>query len=361
MILFLHNRYRSSGGEERAVRNLMWLVRERLGEEAELLERDSVGLGRVEAAHGLLRGGLAPEEVAGAVRRTGARVLHAHNIHPAFGWRALAAARDAGARVVLHLHQYRLVCAVGVCFTDGVQCTRCHARNTAPGIVHNCRGNRAEALVYAAALAAWQRRIARCVDAFVVPSDFAAQRLRELGAPIPAPHVVPHPLPVRPLPAPPPNDGFALFAGRLEPEKGLAVAVEACRVAGVPLVVAGAGSERARFGGAPGVSFVGVLDERELAELRARACVAVVPSLFAETFGLAAAEAMAAGLPVAASRIGALPEIVPEDWLSPPGDAGALAETIDRLRADSAAGHAGLTVMRASLERAQSALAAVYS
>ena len=65
--------------------------------------------------------------------RSGARVVHAHNLQPALGWRALAAARAAGARVVLHLHQYRLVCAVGVCFTRGQECTRCHGRNTAPG------------------------------------------------------------------------------------------------------------------------------------------------------------------------------------------------------------------------------------
>ena len=51
------------------------------------------------------------------MRRTGARVVHAHNVQPTFGWRALAAARAAGARVVLHLHNYRLVCAVGTCFT----------------------------------------------------------------------------------------------------------------------------------------------------------------------------------------------------------------------------------------------------
>ena len=59
--------------------------------------------------------------------------MHAHNVHPAFGWRALAAAREAGARVVLHLHNYRLVCAVGTCFTHGEDCTRCHGRNTLPG------------------------------------------------------------------------------------------------------------------------------------------------------------------------------------------------------------------------------------
>src|ERR1700733_4566170 len=83
VILFLHNRYRASGGEERAVEDLLWLVREHLGEDAELLERDSALLGRKRAAGGMLRGGLEPQEVAAAVRRTGARVVHAHNLNPA--------------------------------------------------------------------------------------------------------------------------------------------------------------------------------------------------------------------------------------------------------------------------------------
>src|SRR5215210_4128839 len=98
MILFLHNRYRTTGGEERAVENLLWLVREHLGEEAELLSRDSAGLGRGRAAQRLLRGGEDPAEVARAVRATGARIVHAHNLTPRFGWRALAAARKAGAK-----------------------------------------------------------------------------------------------------------------------------------------------------------------------------------------------------------------------------------------------------------------------
>ncbi len=133
MILFLHTRYRTTGGEERAVEDLMWLVRERLSEDVELLGRDSALLGRSRAAVGMLRGGLDPADVAHAVRRTGARVVHAHNVNPTLGWRALAAARAAGARVVLHLHQYRLVCAVGVCFTHGADCARCHGQQHVPG------------------------------------------------------------------------------------------------------------------------------------------------------------------------------------------------------------------------------------
>src|SRR5438445_5172545 len=172
MVLFLHNRYRTTGGEERVVEDLMWLVRQHLGEPAELLARESAELGAGSAALGLLSGGLRPEEVTQAVRLGGARVVHAHNLHPTFGWRALAAARAAGARVVLHLHQYRLVCAIGVCFTRGEECTRCHGRNTLPGVRLNCRGSVPEAVTYGASLALWQRRLVEQADAVLVPSVF---------------------------------------------------------------------------------------------------------------------------------------------------------------------------------------------
>src|SRR4051795_9353566 len=46
VVLFLHNRYRTTGGEERVVDDLLWLVREHLREDAELLTRDSATLGR---------------------------------------------------------------------------------------------------------------------------------------------------------------------------------------------------------------------------------------------------------------------------------------------------------------------------
>jgi hypothetical protein len=104
MVLLVHNRYRTTGGEERAVSDLRWLIAEHMEEPVKVLERDSSELGRARAAAGLLRGGLNPEEVSEAVRRTGARVVHAHNVNPDFGRRALEAARAAGARVVLHLH-----------------------------------------------------------------------------------------------------------------------------------------------------------------------------------------------------------------------------------------------------------------
>jgi glycosyltransferase involved in cell wall biosynthesis len=352
MVLFLHNRYRTTGGEERAVEDLMWLVREQLHEPVELLTRSSAELARSRAALALLRGGLDPQEVGAAVRASGARVVHAHNLQPALGWRALAAAREAGARVVLHLHQYRLVCAIGVCFTRGAECTRCHGRDTLPGVRLNCRGSRPEAAAYAASLALWQRRMVEQADAVIVPSVFARERLRELGAPLPWERVSVLAPPVRELgsaelPAEaspgPAVGGYALVVSRLAPEKGIDVAIDACRLAGTPLVIAGDGPERDALAacasaGASTVHFAGHVDDAELARLRADAAIALVPSRSAETFGLAAAEAMAAGLPVVASRVGALGELVEDAALVAPGDAAALAEAIVRISGDRAAG-----------------------
>ena len=93
-----------------------------------------------------------------------------------------------------------------------------------------------------------------------------------------------------------------------------------------------------RAAAGPGVRFTGALDAPALAALRAGAALAVVPSRSAETFGLAAAEAMAAGLPVVASRVGALPELLEADALVPPGDVDALAAAMRAQAGDRAAG-----------------------
>jgi len=369
MVLFLHNRYRTTGGEERVVEDLLWLVRERMGEQAQLLARDSAQLGARQAALGLLRGGLSPADVTRAVRLTGARVVHAHNLQPALGWRALAAARAAGARVVLHLHQYRLVCAVGVCFTQGSECTRCHGRNTLPGVLRNCRASRREAIAYAASLALWQRRLVEQADALIVPSAFARERLRELGAPLDwrRVHVLAPPLPAAATAASadPSSGSYALVVSRLSQEKGVDVAIDACRMAGFALVVAGDGPERAalleRAVGAD-VRFVGRVGDEELARLRAGAAIALAPSRSAETFGLAAAEAMAAGLPVAASRVGALAELVEPAGLVPAGDADALAGAMASLAGDRSAGERARERVRGvcAPEVVAESLAAIY-
>src|SRR5581483_11297643 len=135
------------------------------------------------AARGLVAGGLDPQEVSEAVRELGADVLHAHNLHPLFGWRALAAAQAAGARTVLHLHNFRLFCAIAIGYRDGGICFRCRGRNTAPGLRLRCRGSVAEAAAYAYGLHRQQPPILAHADVFVAVSQATAGRLIGLGLP----------------------------------------------------------------------------------------------------------------------------------------------------------------------------------
>jgi glycosyltransferase involved in cell wall biosynthesis len=104
----------------------------------------------------------------------------------------------------------------------------------------------------------------------------------------------------------------------------------------VPLRIAGEGpaerdlARRIERNEAP-VELCGKVPPEKLRDMLRRAAVVVVPTTGNETFGFAALEAMAAGVPVVAARSGALPEIVGDDACVPRGDALALAARMREL------------------------------
>lgn len=338
-VLLLHNRYRQPGGEERAVADTAALLRG-AGHTVELLDRSSDAVPGRAAARGLLSGGLHPGEIAEAVRRSGAEVVHAHNVQPLFGWRALAAAREAGARTVLHLHNYRLFCAIAVHYRDGAPCHRCHGSWTLPGLALRCRGGTGEAAAYAAGLAAGWRRLVDGADELVAVSGATAARLRAQGLER-EPAVLHNFVAAAAHGAVEPGAGAApaepahvLVAGRLVEEKGFDTAIAACRSAGVPLVVAGDGPDRPRLtelAAGACVHFAGHVGAEELAALRARAAAVLVPSRWEEPCPYAALDGLAAGVPVIGSDRGGLPELLEGQAILRPGDTSAWAAAVAEL------------------------------
>lgn len=139
-------------------------------------------------------------------------------------------------------------------------------------------------------------------------------------------------------PAGPGGGGFAVWSGRLVPEKGAHLAVLAAAEAGVPLVLAGPAPDdvylrdvlRPLLG--RGARWTGHLDQAALAGLVGSASVAVVTPCWDEPYGLVIAEAMATGTPVAAFARGAVPGLVTAACatLAPDGDVNALAAAIRR-------------------------------
>lgn len=338
-VLVLHNRYRTYGGEERFVTQLAELLGRQAGG-VQLLERSSAQAGGVRAAAGLLRGGLAPGEIADAVRETGADVVHAHNVHPLLGHRALAAAREAGAATVLHLHNYRLFCAIGTLWRDGADCTECAPRHTSRGLVHNCRGSFPESAVYAAGLARGQTHLIDAVDRFAAPVAQLGDDLSGLGFDLPL-SVVPSWLPSSEFAgASQAGSGeYALLVTRLTTEKGILTAIAAAAESGVQLRIAGDGPDALRARrlaeelSAP-VDFMGRIDGQALVAARMGAAFAIVPSDWREVLPLSALESLAAGLPLVVSARGGLPELTEPDLVFPAGEASRLAALMRELIAD---------------------------
>lgn len=373
VILLLHNRYRQAGGEERAVAEQAALLREH-GHRVEVLERSSDELGgrrgQVRAAGALLRGGVGERHVGALVRELGAEIVHAHNLHPLFGARALIQARAAGARTVLQLHNFRLVCAIGVAYRDGAVCHRCRGRNTLPGVRLRCRGGLTESVVYAAALARQQQQILGATDRFITLSEATRAELGALGLPLARAEVVSNPLaPTAFRGASEAHHGrYALCVGRLVPEKGFDLAVRAARSARVPLKIAGTGPEEARLrdlAAGADVELLGRLAPEELGRVREGAAVQLAPSRCEEQSPYAVLEAMAAGVPVLVSALGGLPELAGPDASLPSSEAAwsrALAalwgDPDDRRRRGDAARERAWA--RAAPERVHAALMGVY-
>jgi glycosyltransferase involved in cell wall biosynthesis len=334
-VLLLHNRYRHEGGEERAVADIAAVLRRR-GHAVEVLERSSAQTGRLRAARGMLTGGLEPDEVASAVRALRADVVHAHNVHPLLGWRALAAARSAGARTVLHLHNFRQFCAIGIGYRDGGPCFRCRGRDTRPGVRLRCRGPVPEAVVYGVGLHRQQHRLYEHVDCFVAVSAATAARLHWLGLPpdrtVALPNFVSADWSARASAAD--RGEYALVSGRLVEEKGFDTAISAARAAGAPLVIAGDGPDEGRLrdvAGGADVRFVGRLSPASLADVRRGAGVVLVPSRWEEPCPYAALDALASGVPVLAGDRGGLPELVGAEATLPPDDNTAWARALGDL------------------------------
>jgi glycosyltransferase involved in cell wall biosynthesis len=339
-VLLLHNRYRALGGEERAVADIAGLL-ERNGHEVQLLERSSSGLGRARAAYALGRGGVDADQVAAAVKRLRADVVHAHNVHPLLGWRALASARRAGARTVLHLHNFRLFCAIYSGYRDGGICFRCRGADTAPGIRLRCRGSLAEALAYGIGLHRQQPHLVAEADALVTVSEATRRRLEDLGVPTGRITALANFVPLARFAA---HSGaaegrYAFASGRLVEEKGFDTAITASARAGVPLVIAGVGPDEPRLRSIAttlnaDVRFAGELDQHALADTRANAAVTLVPSRWEEPCPYSVLDSLAAGVPALVSDRGGLPELVGPGETLDADDAGAWADALERLIAD---------------------------
>jgi glycosyltransferase involved in cell wall biosynthesis len=367
-VLLVHNRYRSPGGEER---HLELLSRSLVDEGADVrtlvVESDSLQTrrSRLSTAVNLAYCRRSFRRVRDEVRRSGAEVVHFHNLWPILTPAALHGAREAGARVVLTIHNYRFACPSGTLLRHGEPHDDCLDGSSLACGVRGATEHGLRTIAYGAALELHRRLglLERWVDAFITPAAFLRGALARAGIEPGRVHVIRNAVPANGLERSPSPDGssFALFAGRLSPEKGLEIIAAAARLAPeVAIVVAGSGPLEAVLGRERPASLqlVGHQDHEHLERLYAASSMSLLPSTCHEVAPYAAIEAGAAGKPVIGSDIGGIPEIVADGktgLLVAPGDPEALAAAM-RLLWHHPALAAGLGVQAALRVRREHSL-----
>ena len=273
-------------------------------------------------------------------------IAHFQNIHAYLTPSILGPLKAAGIPVVWSLHDFKLLCPESHFLSDGRVCEECNGGRFWRCTKKRCKkGSLAASAV--ATLEAYVHRmlcVIRPVDGFIAPSEFVKQEFVGFGYSPERFSVMPHFLDGNPA-ATSGKGSYGLYAGTLMPFKGVGTLLKAlAKVPSHPFHILGGGDllesyrrEAAQLGLSQ-VIFRGFLTGEELDAELSGAAYAVVPSECYETFSYAAQEPMARGIPVVASDLGALPELVQNGQtglLFPPGNSAVLSDQIGRVWFDS--------------------------
>lgn len=346
-ILVVHNGYLQAGGEDLVFAEETSLLEEHGHEVLRHRVHNELAskMGRTRLASKTIWNRSAYRELRALIRRERPGVVHFHNTFPLISPAGYYAAAAEDVPVVQTLHNYRLMCPNGLFFREGRPCEDCAGKSIAwPGVVHGCyRGSRSATALTATmfsvhrAFGTWSNM----VDVYVALTEFA--RSKFVAAGVPEDRILVKPNFVNPDPgAGAGQGGYALFAGRLSPEKGVGTLLAAWEMMGedaMPLKLAGDGplSEPVRdaAGKNPRVEYLGYRSVEEVRRLMKEAALLVVPSEWYETFGRVAIESFAAGTPVVVAGIGAIAELVEHGRTGlhfRPGEAADLARQVRSLR-----------------------------
>lgn len=321
-ILVVHNFYQQPGGEDQVFADEVAMLRA-AGNHVTVfnVHNDEVAkLGKLKLARKTFWNDDTYQQIAQICRQEQIEIAHFHNTFPLVSPAAYYAARDSGARVVQTLHNFRLLCPAATFFRDGHVCEECLGRSVPwPGVVHACyRDSRAASAITAGMLSYHRakRTWRDMVDVYIALTEFSKRKFIEGG--LPQRKLVVKPNFVSPDPGEGPGGGrYAVFIGRLSPEKGISTLLEAWTkhlANRIPLKILGDGPLRTAVGDESvirsGVEWLGRRAMLEVYDVLGRAEALIFPSLWYEGLPRTIIESFASGTPVIASDLGSMAELV---------------------------------------------------
>ncbi len=346
-ILFIHNYYQYAGGEDNVVAAELKLLAAH-GHQVELWSVDNKDLpsglrGKISTALNTTYSSSSKTTALSKLQAFKPDVVHVHNFFPLLSPSIYDACLELNIPVVQTLHNYRLMCPGAMLMRNGKICEQCVTGSPYQAVLHGCyKGSKLGSFVVAHMVAThrklgtWQHKVSR----FIALTEFAKAKFIEAGFPadkiVVKPNFVNDPFidspPVARVTPP-----FGLFVGRLSTEKGLHTLLKAWALleqlkelktdsavydvsgvyhepkqdnSAILLKVAGTGPLAELLDNQPNVQALGLQSPAEISLLMQQATILIFPSIWYEPFGLVLIEALAHGLPVVASNLGSMPNII---------------------------------------------------
>jgi glycosyltransferase involved in cell wall biosynthesis len=325
-ILLAHNYYQQAGGEDIVFQSEKRLL-ESAGHEVRLAIMDNATIKKMSAIEIGIRSIWNKDGynlIYQQIQQFQPDLVHFHNTFPLISPAGYDAAYDCGIPVVQTLHNFRLICLIATFVRDGKLCDLCVGKTPPyPGVYYRCYHDSFPASATVAAMLTihrlrktWQRR----VDAFITLSEFSRQQFIKIGLQANKLFVKPnfawidHPLEKNYS-----DREYFLFIGRLSPEKGISILLDAVKDSELPVKIVGSGPlenevlQKINSGGMKNCDFLGQVTHSQAIDLIRGAIALVIPSIWYEGFPMIIAEAFSQGTPIIASDLGVMAEILRDE------------------------------------------------
>jgi glycosyltransferase involved in cell wall biosynthesis len=347
-VLIVHTYYTERGGED-AVFEAEAALLERQGHEViryAARNHQFALRNRLEAAVKTVWNWSTYREIRRLIEHSRPDIMHVHNTFPGISPSVYYAADAEHLPIVQSLHNYRLICPNGLLFRDGHVCEDCVGRTFPwPGVVHSCH-HRGRGVSAVSAMTIGLHRMLKTwddlIDTYIiVGTPFGVDRYERGG--LSTNKMIIKPNFLDPDPGfQPGGGGYALFVGRLVPEKGIGTLLEAWKEmpGDYPLKIVGDGPMRESVQAAAettGVEWVGRQPMEATLEIMGDAEVLIFPSEWYEGMPRTIIESLAVGTPVIVSNIGGIAGMVQPasfDSTFVPGDPASLRDTVERFFVD---------------------------
>ena len=305
-------------------------------------QAESGKLSKISDAISFVHSSEAVKNISRLIKDTKPDIVHCHNIYHQLKPSIIGAAKKLGVPVVLTLHDYKPVCPTYNRLQQGKPCSKCLDGDFTQVLRNRCADGSLgkSAVLFAEAFVQKQLGNYEQVDAFIAPSQFMQKSIAH-RAPTARIKQLTNGIDVKAINPSNVDEGYALYIGRLVPEKGVETLLKAHANSRLnwPLKVAGTGplldDLKAQYNSS---IFTGHLSGDALKTMIAQAALVVVPSEWYENCPMSVLEAMAYGKPVIGSRMGGIPELVDDEstgLLYTAGDVNALTAVLDRLMTSS--------------------------